>query len=111
MSYKFTFDGVEVEYFPAVMRTQLARRRILISLVSAYEYESGESVPSEDFANFTEYAEAMSQCSTTAPWWVNSMATPEQVREAYELFLEQPPELYVHFVMANSATMPPKKTS
>lgn len=111
-SHKFTFDEVEVEYFPATVRTSLEARRIQSKLLDAYGYMAADapSVPRDEWDNIAEFSTAMSQCRSSATWWINSNATAEQVRVAYETFMEQDPDLFDLFVAANRATMPPKKT-
>jgi hypothetical protein len=122
-AYKFTFTAydpetgeevstVEVEYFRATVRTAMEARRIQGKLLDAYGHMTIDAppVPHLEWDNINEYSTAMSQCKSEAAWWVNSNATPAQVRAAYELFFDQDPDLFDKFVEANRATMPPKKT-
>lgn len=108
--YTFEYEGVEVRYFPAVVRTHLEKRRIHRKLLEAYGYLGTPTIPDDEFDDMEEYSSAMSQCKTTAAWWVSSNASPERVREAYELFLEQDTDLFAEFLHANSVTRPAKKT-
>lgn len=103
---------VEVDYFRATVRTSLEARRLQGKLLDAYGYMAIDAppVPRDEWDNISEYVTAMSQCKSTAAWWVNSNATPAQVRAAYELFFDQGPDLFDLFVEANRATMPVKKT-
>lgn len=109
--YKFTHDGVEVEYFPATVRTSLEARRIQGKLLDAYGHMAIDAppVPRDSWDNISEYSTAMSQCKSTAAWWATSNATPAQIREAFEAFMDQDPDLFDLFVEANRATMPQKK--
>jgi hypothetical protein len=109
--HTFTHEGVAVEYFPATVRTALEARRIQGKILDAYGYMTVDAppVPRDEWDNVSEFSTAMSQCKSAAAWWVNSNATAEQVRAAYELFMEQDPDLFDKFVEANRATMPQKK--
>jgi hypothetical protein len=113
-TYTFEHDGHTVTYVPTTVRAQLRRNRYLVALITFYGYPDGETAAAqnpEEWDNYKEYSDGMSQCTTTAPWWVVSTSTPEQVAAAYELFMHQGPELYFKFVSANIATQPPKKTT
>lgn len=122
-AYKFTFTAydpetgeevstVEVEYFRATVRTAMEARRIQGKLLDSYGHMAVDAppVPHLEWDNINEYSTAMSQCNSAAAWWINSNATPAQVRAAYELFFDQDPDLFDMFVEANRATMPVKKT-
>lgn len=110
--YTFEFEGVAVEYYPATVRTSLEARRIQGKLLDAYGHMEIDAppVPRIEWDNISEYSQAMSQCKSSAAWWTNSNATPAQVKAAYELFMDQDPEVFDLFVEANRATLPPKKT-
>lgn len=111
--YTFEFEGHVICYYSSTVRSQLKRQRYLASLIVFYGYDSGEEAREKDpeeWENFKEYSDGMSQCTTDAPWWVNPMSTPEQVGAAYELFLSQPAILFHKFVTANYTVMTPKKT-
>lgn len=110
-AYTFTHNGVTVEYYPAVVRTHLKRQRLIHGLMEAYGFTGGIAIPDEEWANIVEYATAMSQSKADAPWWVDSMAAPDTMRAAFELFMEQDPDLYAEYVLANRTTLPPKKTT
>lgn len=108
-AYTFEHDGHTIEYFPCTVRSQLGRNRYLSSIVTALGCETGEEARNndpEEWENYKEFANGMSQCRTSAPWWVNSVSTPEEVLEAYNLFMKQGPDLYNKFVDANLATLP-----
>lgn len=110
-AYTFAHNGIKVEYFPAVVRTHLKRQRILQGLIEAYGFNGTNKVPDEEWANIVEYATAMSQCKADAPWWTSSVAAPEAMLAAFEAFLDEDPDLYAEFVLADQATRPPKKTA
>jgi hypothetical protein len=108
--YTFEHDGAIVEYHPATVGTALARRRILRGLLEAYGYLDGALAPADEWDNMSEYASAMAQARSNAPWWTPSSAPPERMRAAFELFLEQDTGLYAQFLAADEIVKPPKKT-
>lgn len=109
--YTFEHEGVAVEYYPATVGTSLARRRILRGLLEAYGYMDGGLAPADEWDNISEYASAMAQARSAAPWWTPSSAPPERMRAAFELFLEQDTRLYAQFLAADEIVSPPKKTT
>ena len=111
-SHTFEYDGYQVAYSAAVVRTSLEKRRLQGKLLDAYGYldDPDGVIPRDEWDNIDEYTTAMSQCKTTAAWWVSSNATPQEVRAAYEIFLEQDPILYRLFQNASSAVTAPKKS-
>jgi hypothetical protein len=110
--YTFEYQGSTIYYHPATVRTKLEARRILSKLYEAYGYlaEGAASVSNADWNNYDEYSSAMSQCKSNADWWVSSNATPEQIRAAFEIFMDEDPALFDLFMTANRATQAPKKT-
>jgi len=108
--YTFEHNGVTVCYYPAVVRTQLEKRRIQLKLMEAFGVEVSSDLERSEWDNMSEYASAMSQCKSSAAWWVSSNATPSEIKAAYETFMEQDIELFDKFLRANVATLPPKKT-
>jgi len=108
--YTFEHNGVKVEYFPAVVRTQLEKRRIQLKLLEAYGVETSADLDRSEWDNMSEYASAISQSKADAPWWTKSNANAQEVRAAYELFMEQDVDLFDAYLRANVATLPPKKT-
>ena len=106
----FTHDGVRIEYFPPTVRSTLARSHLITKLVAGSGYLSITLMPDEEWSNMNEYAAGITRCKADAPWWVSYTASVEQVKAAYECFLDQDSSLYAAFVAASSATMPPKKT-
>jgi len=117
MSHKFEHDGVEVEYFPAVVRTRLSRGRILQKLLTALNLSladvppTGTRTPDDDeFDNLFQYAAVLSQSKAEgAAWWASSDATPEQLAAAYECFLDSTGSLFDRLRAANRAVDPEKK--
>lgn len=108
--YTFEYDGVTVTYHRAVVRSMLESRRLKLCLMEAYGYDNSAAVPADLWGNIEEYAAAMSQSKADAPWWTSSNATPGQIREAFELFMEQDPALFTAYLAANIAVLPSKKT-
>jgi hypothetical protein len=108
--HTFEHDGVTVEFMPSTVRTLLEKRRILRALIEAHGWQDEDIMigPWEEFENF---ATAMAQSRADAPWWANSMATPERIREAFECFMEQPPSLLNQFLKASTIVSTPKKTT
>jgi hypothetical protein len=110
MTHTFEFEGAMVEYFPAVVRTQLEKRRVLRVLIEIYGLQ-GQDVAGDIWDDFDNFASAVSQTKTEAAWWANSMAGHDRIKEAFECFLEQPPGLVTSLLMANEAVSTPKKTT
>lgn len=108
--HTFEHNGAMVDYLPATVRTELEKRRIQIHLLRAFNVMNSEDLETNEWANISEYAAAMAQSKSAAPWWCNSNAGPEKIRAAYELFMEQDTALYDKFLHANLVTAPPKKT-
>lgn len=109
-SYSFEHDGVTVEFFPATVRTQLEKRRLLLALIRAYNLQD-EDVPNDTWEEFDNFSTAMAQSKADALWWTKSMATPERIREAFECFMGEPPILLTSFLIASNAVSTPKKTT
>lgn len=109
MVHTFEYDGITVEYYPAVIETQLEKRRIMRALIEAYDLQ-GQDVPGKLWDNWDEFASFIAQSKTIAPWWCDSMAAPQQIREALECWLKQPPELLSKITVASNAVSVPKKT-
>lgn len=108
--YTFECDGVTVTYHRAVVRDVLESRRLKLALIEAYGYESSAAMPHDLWDNISEFASAVSQSRANAPWWTSSNASLEQIRAAFELFMEQDIEFYAAFEAAVRATATPKKT-
>jgi hypothetical protein len=108
--YTFKHDGVTVTYTRATVGTMLEKRRLQLALIEAHGYDSSAAMPADLWDNISEYAAAMSQSRADAPWWTSSNAPLENIRAAFELFLEQDTALFGEFVTANGATLPSKKT-
>lgn len=105
-------SSVDVSYSRATVRTSLERRRLLGKLLDSYNYldDPDGQIPSDEYDNIEQYCAAMAQCKSNAAWWTSSNVTPQQVRTAYELFLEQDPLLHRLFQVADTAVAIPKKT-
>lgn len=111
MAHTFEWDGVTVEFYPALVRTRQIRNRLMTKLLLAHGYQDTESTPDGEWERLHEYANSVSRsCARGAVWWVDSDASLEQVRLAFEAFQEQPERLYDLFVTAIKETEPPKKT-
>lgn len=112
-SHTFEHNGYTVKYFPSTVRAEMRRNRYLVGLITFYGYEDGADALAKDpeeWENYKEFSNGMAQCETDAPWYVGSMASPQQIGDAYELFMTQGDGLYFKFQIANGATLPPKKT-
>lgn len=117
MAHTFEFNGVKVEYYPAVVKTRLKRGRILSKLMQAYNYVvenptgSQQVISDVEWDAFLEYAGHLAQaCATGAAWWTDENASLADLQTAYETFLESDAELYDKLRSALSAVKPPKKT-
>lgn len=117
MAHTFEFDGVTVEYYPAVVKTRLKRGRIIAKLMAAYHYvhespRADETIISDaDWDSFLEYAGHLAQsCATGAAWWVDENASTADLQTGYEAFLETDGALFDALRMARRAVEPPKKT-
>lgn len=108
-SHTFEYDGVTVTYYPAVIETQLEKRRIMRALIEAYGLQ-GQDIPAKQWDNWDEFAAFAAQSKADAPWWVDSMNAPQQIREALECWLKQSPELLSKALTAHNAVSVPKKT-
>lgn len=106
--HTFEHDGVTVEYYPAVVRTQLEKRRIMRALIEAFQLQ-GQDIAADVWDNFDEFGSAMAQSKADAPWWTGSMAAPQRIREAFECFMEQDPSLLSKMLTASNAVSVPKK--
>jgi hypothetical protein len=109
-AHTFEYDGVTVEYYPAVIETQLEKRRIMRALIDAYGLQ-GQDVPARQWDHWDECGSFAAQSKADAPWWVDSMNTPEAIRAALECWLAQPPELLNKITAASNAVKVPKKTT
>ncbi len=107
--YRFEYDGHTVELYPATVRTAMEESRIRAKLVSAYEYVPGD-IPDDEWGNFTEYAAAMSRMKSDAAWRGYSNMSEEQLKTAYELFLDQGEDLWASVRSGVLALRLPKKT-
>lgn len=117
MAHTFEFDGITVEYHPAVVKTRLKRGRIIGKLMQAYGYvhenpKGDERIISDaEWDSFLEYAGHMAQsCATGAAWWVDENASSGDLQAAYEAFLETDATLFDVLRIARRAVEPPKKT-
>ena len=106
--YTFEFEGVKVEYNRATVRTGLETARIRQKLIEALGYDT--EMPTEEWENASTFSETMARSKADAPWWCKSNMSNEQIKAAYELFMEADEELYSEFNRAYRATLPPKKT-
>ena len=106
--YVFEHDGVTIQYQRGTVKTGIEASRIRRKLVAAYGYET--TMPVDEYDNIDEYASAMSRCIAEAPWRGHSNMTEEQLKQAFEVFLEEDEMLYHKFREASIATLPPKKT-
>lgn len=106
--YTFEFEGVKVEYNRATVRTGLETTRIRQKLIEALGYET--EMPTTEWENALTFSETMARSKADAPWWCHSNMTGEQIKAAYELFMETDEELYSEFNRAYRATLSPKKT-
>jgi hypothetical protein len=84
-------------------------RRIVQKLLRAYGHFEIPA-PDDEYDNMDEYASAMARSRAEAPWWSNSNMPEEQIKAAYEAFLDAPESLWVSFRVAARATAIPKKT-
>lgn len=111
MAHTFTYDGMQIEYNPSTVRTSLESRRISRKLLAAYGLESSTEVDEKEWDFMTDYATWVAQtCARDAVWWVDSMASLEDTRKAYEAFMAESSELHGLLLIADNATRPPKKT-
>lgn len=111
MAHTFEYDGKTIEFFPATVRTTLEQRRISRKLLAAYGYETSSEVPENEWDNMTDFAAYAAQtCVTDAVWWVNSMASLDDTRKAYEAFMAESSEFFGLLLIAENAVKPPKKT-
>jgi hypothetical protein len=106
--HTFEHEGIVVEYYPPIIRTQLEKRRIMRALIDAYNL-NGQDIPADVWDNWDEFGTAMAQSKADAPWWTSSMATPERIREAFECFMEQDAMLLSKMLTASNAVSVPKK--
>lgn len=106
--YTFEYEGVRVEYQRGTVRMGIEATRMRRKLVAAYGYT--DTMPSDEYDNIDEYSSAMSRTKTSAAWWGHSNMDEGQLKQAFELFLDQDEELYELLRRAYSATYPPKKT-
>ncbi len=106
--YAFTFEGSEIAYQRATVRTALESARIRQKLLLAlgYDYEA----PTDEWNNADTYADTMARCKSDAAWWCHSNMTGEQIKAAYDVFMDSDESLYSAFNKAYVATLPPKKT-
>lgn len=101
---EFQHNGTAILYRRDTVRAAMEATRILRLLLVAYGYIGEENAATaQQYNNFDEYSAAMARTTTDAAWWANSTMTPEQVKQAYELFLEQDEELYLNYRQANEA--------
>jgi hypothetical protein len=107
--YSFEYEGVSVTYQRATVRTGLEATRIRQKLIEALGYST--EMPLDEYANADTFADTMARCKADAPWWCHSNMTGDQIRTAYDLFLDQDETLYTLFNRAYIATSPPKKTA
>lgn len=117
MAHTFEFDGVKVEYYPAVVKTRLKRGRIISKLMQAYNYVvenptgSQQVISDDEWDAFLEYAGHLAQsCATGAAWWADENASLGDLQAAYEAFLDTDATLFDVLRIARSAVEPPKKT-
>lgn len=106
--YSFEYEGVAIVYQRATVRTGLESTRIRQKLIDALGYV--DQMPTDEFANVSTYADTMARSKANAAWWCHSNMTEEEIKAAFELFLEQDEELYLLFNRAHRATLAPKKT-
>jgi hypothetical protein len=111
--YTFEYQGLNVTYQRGTVRTGMESTRLRRKLISALGYET--EMPSDEYANVDTYAETMSRSTVTPPenvtWWCHSNMTEDQIKAAFDVFLEEDEELYALFNRAYVATLPPKKTT
>lgn len=108
--YAFDHDGVHVSYHRATVRTSLETSRIRQKLIAALGYEIGMDMPTLESENIDVYADCMARSKTDAPWWCHANMTGEQIKVAYDTFMDADADLYKAFNRAYVATLPPKKT-
>lgn len=106
--YQFEYEGVSITYQRATVRTGLEATRIRQKLIEVLGYET--EMPTDEYSNVETYADTMARCKADAPWWCHSNMTGDQIRDAFDIFLEQEEELYTLFNRAYLATSLPKKT-
>lgn len=106
--YQFEYEGTTIVYQRATVRTGLEATRIRQKLIEALGYET--EMPTDEYSNVETYADTMARCKADAPWWCHSNMTGMQVRDAFNVFLDQDEELYTLFNRAYIATSLPKKT-
>lgn len=108
-SHRFEYEGIAVIYQRATVRTGLEATRLRQKLIGALGYET--EMPTDEYNNVETYADTMARCKADAPWWCHSNMTGEEIRDAYNLFLDQDEALYTLFNRAYVAMLPPKKTT
>lgn len=106
--YTFDFEGTLITYQRATVRTELESQRIRQKLIEALGYEN--AIPTDEFNNADTYADCMARSKTSAAWWCHSNMTKEEIKAAYDAFMDADNELYLAFNRAYVATLPPKKT-
>lgn len=107
--YTFEHDGYTIEFFPDIVRTRLEKRRLMRALIDAHQL-NGQDVPADMWDDWDEFSQAVAQTKTDAPWWIKSMSTTEQIREAFECFMAQTPGLLEKLLKASNVVSAPKKT-
>lgn len=110
MTHTFEYDDETVGFSRATVGTNMEAYRLEQKLLGAYGHVQGNPAPDDVYANMREYAGAMARAKAVAPWYANSNMTDDQIKQAFELFLEQDELLWLYFRLAIQATAMPKKT-
>lgn len=118
MAHTFEYDGITVEYTPAIVKTRMKRGRILQKLMQSFGYVienpgAGQQIVSDgEFEDMTEFAEHLAQTHAPgAAWWLDDNADAGALCEAYMAFCASDGALLDQLRTARRAVQPPKKTS
>lgn len=106
--YRFEYEGIQIVYQRATVRTGLEATRIQSKLIEALGYDT--SIPTDEWANISAFSDTMARCKADAPWWCHSNMAASEIKTAFDAFLDEDEELYTLFNRAYVATQPPKKT-
>jgi hypothetical protein len=113
MAYTFEYEDVTVTVERPLVRTSLDADHLRNKILIAYGHVSGNPASDNRIRRIVAYTEIISRTTVSAPvsWWAHPDMTNNEVRAAFEAFLEQEVDLAEAFDKADDATTVPKKTT
>ncbi len=112
MAYTFEYDDITVTVERPLVRTTLDADHLRNKILTAYGHVAGNPASDNRYRKVMAYVAIMarSTVSNTAAWYAHVDMSNDQVKDAFEAFLEQDADLAELFEIALENTAIPKKT-